>query len=84
MNAIEARLKPAIQAGTLPPLPQSLIEMQHWITAAAASGDITEAEQQVLHDFAHCGDISVQVDDFPQDFNLLESAQTRLQALRQP
>jgi acyl-CoA dehydrogenase len=84
VNAIEARLKPAIQAGTLPPLPQSLIEMQHWITAAAASGDITEAEQQVLHDFAHCGDISVQVDDFPQDFNLLESAQTRLQALRQP
>ncbi|SFD34193.1 acyl-CoA dehydrogenase [Collimonas sp. OK412] len=84
VNAIEARLKPAIQAGTLPPLPQSLIEMLHWITAAAASGDITEAEQQVLHDFAHCGDISVQVDDFPQDFNLLESAQTRLQALRQP
>jgi acyl-CoA dehydrogenase len=84
VNAIEARLKPAIQAGTLPPLPQSLIEMQHWITAAAAGGDITEAEQQVLHDFAHCGDISVQVDDFPQDFNLLESAQTRLQALRQP
>jgi len=84
VNAIEARLKPAIQAGTLPPLPQSLVEMQRWITAAAASGDITEAEQQVLHDFAHCGDISVQVDDFPQDFNLLESAQTRLQALRQP
>jgi len=52
--------------------------------AAAASGDISEAEQRVLHDFAHCGDISVQVDDFPQDFNLLESAQARLQALRQP
>jgi len=84
VNAIEARLRPAIQAGALPPLPQSLVEMQQWITAAAASGDISEAEQRVLHDFAHCGDISVQVDDFPQDFNLLESAQARLQALRQP
>ena len=80
VNAIEARLKPAIQAGTLPPLPQSLIEMQYWVAAAAASGDITEAEQQVLHDFARFGDISVQVDDFPQDFNLLEAAQKRAQS----
>ncbi|AMO94140.1 acyl-CoA dehydrogenase, C-terminal domain protein [Collimonas fungivorans] len=80
VNAIEARLKPAIQAGTLPPLPQSLIEMQYWVAAAAASGDITEAEQQVLHDFARYGDISVQVDDFPQDFNLLQSAQKRAQS----
>ncbi|WP_442783567.1 acyl-CoA dehydrogenase [Collimonas fungivorans] len=80
VNAIEARLKPAIQAGTLPQLPQSLIEMQYWVAAAAASGDITEAEQQVLHDFARFGDISVQVDDFPQDFNLLEAAQKRAQS----
>jgi len=83
VNAIEARLKPAIQAGTLAPLPQSLIEMPHWIAAAAASGEITEQEQQVLQDFARCGDISVQVDDFPQDFDLLESAQKRVQALQQ-
>jgi acyl-CoA dehydrogenase len=84
VNAIEARLKPAIQAGTLAPLPQSLVEMQHWIRAAAASGEISEQEQQVLQDFARCGDISVQVDDFPQDFDLLESAQKRMQALQQP
>lgn len=83
VNAIEARLKPAFQAGTLALLPQSLIEMQHWITAAAASGDITEQEQQVLQDFAYYGDISVQVDDFPQDFNLQESIRMRVQAQQQ-
>ncbi|AMP01132.1 acyl-CoA dehydrogenase, C-terminal domain protein [Collimonas arenae] len=83
VNAIEARLKPAIQAGTLAPIPQSLIDMQHWIVAAAASGDISEDEQQLLQDFARHGDSSVQVDDFPQDFNLLESIQKRMQALQQ-
>jgi acyl-CoA dehydrogenase len=84
VNAIEARLKPAFQAGTLAPMPQSLIEMQHWAIAAAASGDITEQEQQVLQDYARYGDTSVQVDDFPQDFNLLESVQKRMQAHAQP
>ncbi|MFC5473413.1 acyl-CoA dehydrogenase [Paraherbaspirillum soli] len=75
VNAIAARLKPAIQAGTLAPMPQSLIEMQDWVLEAAASGLITEAEQQLLSDFAHYGDMSVQVDDFPQDFNRLQSLQ---------
>jgi acyl-CoA dehydrogenase len=83
VNAIAARLNPAIQAGTLAPIPQSLIEMQYWIVAAAASGDITEDEQRLLHDFARYGDSSVQVDDFPADFNLLESMQKRMQALQQ-
>ncbi|MEO6919466.1 MAG: acyl-CoA dehydrogenase [Collimonas sp.] len=83
VNAIEARLKPALKDGTLAPMPQSLIEMRDWITAAAATGAITEEEQQVLQDFARYGDISVQVDDFPQDFNRLESVQTHMQA-RQP
>lgn len=81
VNAIGARLKPAIQAGTLTPIPQSLIDMQHWATAAAVSGAITEQERQVLQDFARYGDISVQVDDFPQDFNKLESEQARMNAL---
>ncbi|PFH08379.1 acyl-CoA dehydrogenase [Collimonas sp. PA-H2] len=75
VNAIEARLKPSFKAGTLAPMPQSLIEMQGWIITVAATGAITEEEQQVLQDFARYGDISVQVDDFPQDFNRLESMQ---------
>ncbi|MDY7547117.1 acyl-CoA dehydrogenase [Glaciimonas sp. CA11.2] len=79
VNAIEARLKPAIKDGNLAPIPQSLIEMQHWIAEAMAGGFITEEENVVLSDFAHCGDISVQVDDFPQDLNRLEALQKRQQ-----
>jgi acyl-CoA dehydrogenase len=37
-----------------------------------------------LQDYARYGDTSVQVDDFPQDFNLLESVQKRMQAHAQP
>lgn len=79
VNAIEARLKPAIKEGALAPIPQSLIEMQEWIEVAMVGGFINEEENAVLSDFAHCGDISVQVDDFPQDLNRLEALQKRHQ-----
>ncbi|KAF3997683.1 acyl-CoA dehydrogenase [Glaciimonas immobilis] len=82
VNAIEARLKPAIKEGQLAPLPQSLIDMQHWIEAALAGGFITVEEQQLMTEYAHCVDISVQVDDFPQDLGRLEARQKRHQLVQ--
>ncbi|HTD05970.1 acyl-CoA dehydrogenase [Undibacterium sp.] len=68
VNRIEKRLKDAIQAGSLAPMPQSFIDMQQWIRDAAEKGVINGVEQSVLGEFASYGDSVVQVDDFPQDF----------------
>lgn len=67
VNTIEMRLKQMIKEEILALIPQSLIAMQNWIAAVATGGFITPEENQILSDFAYCGDTSVQVDDFPQD-----------------
>jgi acyl-CoA dehydrogenase len=69
--AIEARLKPLIKEGELPPLPQSLIEMRRWNLRAMEQGLISIEERVVLDDFAHYGNITVQVDDFGPDLDRL-------------
>ncbi|GGD01532.1 acyl-CoA dehydrogenase [Undibacterium terreum] len=77
VNLIEKRLKDAIKAGSLPPIPQSFIDMQQWIRDAADKDVIDGIEQSVLSEFASYGDRVVQVDDFPQDFGAEEDREQR-------
>jgi acyl-CoA dehydrogenase len=81
VEAIEQRLKPAIRAGALAPMPQSLPEMQDWVSKAAMLGVIDMEERRVMADFARFTDVSVHVDDFPQDFNVAADMARRQQAL---
>lgn len=77
VEAIERRLKPAIRCGSLPPVPQSLPAMQEWVLRAATAGMITSEERQTMSDFAYFTDVSVHVDDFPQDLNASSDAVKR-------
>jgi acyl-CoA dehydrogenase len=77
VEAIEKRLKPIIQSGALDPVPQSLVSMQQWVTRATAAGIINAEERRTMSDFARFTDVSVQVDDFPQDLNLSLDAAAR-------
>ena len=75
MHAIETRLKQAIKDGEVPPMPQSLIEMRRWNIRVMEKGLISIDERVVLDDFAHYGDITVQVDDFGADLDRLDALQ---------
>jgi acyl-CoA dehydrogenase len=81
VDAIEQRLKPAIRAGKLPPVPQSLPEFEAWTSQAVAQNLISEDERTQLRDYARYGEHAVAVDDFPPDFNLLADLQRRKDAL---
>ncbi|HEX7982161.1 MAG TPA: acyl-CoA dehydrogenase domain-containing protein, partial [Duganella sp.] len=75
--AIEHRLKPAMRAGQLESIPQSLPEMEQWTKQAAAKGLVTPEERRALSDFARFTDLSVRVDDFPPDLNAAADADKR-------
>ena len=77
VEAVEQRLKPAVRAGQLEGMPQSLPEMEQWVTQAAAKGLVTPEERRALSDFARFTDLSVHVDDFPQDLNAAADADQR-------
>jgi acyl-CoA dehydrogenase len=77
VEAIEHRLKPAIKDGKLPPIPQSLPEMEGWIANAASQGLMTPEERRAMSDFARYTDLSVHVDDFPPDLNAAADAEQR-------
>ncbi|MHA6829043.1 acyl-CoA dehydrogenase, partial [Ralstonia pseudosolanacearum] len=81
VDAIERRLKPAIRAGKLAPVPQSLPEFEAWTAQALAQHLIDEEERARLCDYARYGEHAVAVDDFPPDFNLLADLQRRKAAL---
>ncbi|MGD7411797.1 acyl-CoA dehydrogenase, partial [Ralstonia pseudosolanacearum] len=81
VDAIEQRLKPAIRAGKLAPMPQSLPEFEAWTAQALAQHLIDEEERARLCDYARYGEHAVAVDDFPPDFNLLADLQRRKAAL---
>ncbi len=66
VEVIEQRLKVAIRAGDVPPIPQSLLLTQQWARNAASAGTISAEEQQTLSEFARLADSAVQVDDFDQ------------------
>lgn len=80
-DAIKKRLKAAIRSGRLAPIPQSLIAMQDWVTHAATTGMINAQEQRMMSEFARFADVSVHVDDFPQDLNVSSDAMKRQSAV---
>ncbi|MHA6831093.1 acyl-CoA dehydrogenase [Ralstonia pseudosolanacearum] len=81
VDAVERRLKPAIRAGKLAPVPQNLPEFEAWTEQALAQHLIDEEERARLCDYARYGEHAVAVDDFPPDFNLLADLQRRKAAL---
>ena len=77
VDGIEHRLKPAIKEGKLPPIPQSLPEMEGWIAHAASQGLMTPEERRAMSDFARYTDLSVHVDDFAPDLDAALDADKR-------
>jgi acyl-CoA dehydrogenase len=77
VESIEHRLKPAFKSGELESVPQSLPEMEHWITQVAAQGLLTPEERRAMSDFARFTTLSVHVDDFPPDLNAGADAEKR-------
>jgi len=74
---IERRLKPAIHSGSVDPIPQDLAAMQDWVAHATSNGTINAPERRIMLDFTRFTGLSVQVDDFPQDFNASSDADRR-------
>jgi len=75
VHEIETRLKQSVKDGVLPAMPQSLIEMRRWNARAMEQGLISVDERVVLDDFAHYGNLTVQVDDFDADFDMKDALQ---------
>lgn len=78
---IEKRLREAVKAGKIEPIPQSLADLAEWNEAAQQRGLIDEDERKVLDAYARYGAEVVKVDDFPADFGLLADLQRRKEAL---
>lgn len=81
VELIDARLKPAIKQGVLDPLPISATAFATWRVKARALDLISDDEEALLARYVEYADHGIQVDDFPQDFGLLEALQQRKQAL---
>lgn len=81
VELIEARLKPAIKQGVLEPMPISATAFTTWRVKARALDLISDDEDALLGRYVEYADHGIQVDDFPQDFGLLEALQQRKQAL---
>lgn len=77
VESIEHRLKPAIKSGKLESIPQSLPQMEAWVTQAASQGLLTPEERRAMSDFARFTDLSVHVDDFPADLGAAGDADKR-------
>jgi acyl-CoA dehydrogenase len=83
VELIEARLKGAIKQGLIEPMPISGTAFTPWRVKARALDLISDDEDSLLARYVEYGDHAIQVDDFPQDFGLLEALQQRQQALEQ-
>ncbi|WP_397458710.1 acyl-CoA dehydrogenase [Pseudomonas asplenii] len=77
VELIEARLKPAVREGIIAPLPISREAFVVWRAKALELQLISDEEDQMLGRYVEYGDHAIQVDDFPQDFGLLEALQQR-------
>ncbi|NWB83672.1 MULTISPECIES: acyl-CoA dehydrogenase [Pseudomonas] len=77
VDLIEAHLKPAVRQGLLAPLPISREAFAPWRTQALAAQLISGEEGELLGRYVEYADHAIQVDDFPQDFGLLEALQRR-------
>jgi acyl-CoA dehydrogenase len=73
---IESKLREAVRAGGVPPMPQSLVELPGWAHTAHALGCIDARERATLVRYAHDGAAFVKVDDFPADFDRTEGRTT--------
>ncbi|SOE66383.1 acyl-CoA dehydrogenase [Burkholderia sp. D7] len=78
---IEHKLRDAVKARQIPPMPQSLPELDAWSAACESRGLIDANERQVLSDYARYGVEVVKVDDFGADFGMLDALKKRQQAL---
>jgi acyl-CoA dehydrogenase len=81
VELIDARLKPAIKQGLIEPLPISTTAFTAWRVKARALDLISDDEEALLARYVEYADHAIQVDDFAQDFGLLEALQQRKQAL---
>lgn len=77
VDAIEHRLKPAVRAGQLEAMPQTLPLLDQWSAHAVSLGLLTPEERRTLADFARFTDLSVHVDDFSPDLNAAVDAEQR-------
>jgi acyl-CoA dehydrogenase len=84
VEAIEERLKPTIQAGNLPPIPQGLDAMREWAARAALEGFIDAQERQQLLEFTRVADLAIQVDDFSADLGAYADAVKRKTVANRP
>jgi acyl-CoA dehydrogenase len=78
---IEHKLRDAVKAKRIPPMPQSLPELDAWAAACETRGLIDATERQVLSDYARYGVEVVKVDDFGADFGMLDALKKRQEAL---
>jgi len=82
VELIEARLKPAIKQGLLEPMPIAATAFAAWRVKARALDLISSDEDALLARYVEYADHGIQVDDFPQDFGLLEALQQRKHVLQ--
>jgi len=78
---IEQKLREAVKARRLEPMPQSVVQLSGWADAALQQGLIDADERRVLDDYARYAAEVVRVDDFPADFDMLANLQRRKEAL---
>lgn len=81
VELIEARLKSAVKQGLIEPMPISATAFTVWRVKARALDLISDEEDTLLGRYVEYADHGIQVDDFPQDFGLLEALQQRKHAL---
>lgn len=77
IEAIERRVKDAVKAGTVDRMPQAMPLLSAWADEANQKGLIDADEAAEIRAFAENAAKIIAVDDFPQDFNLMEDLQTR-------
>jgi len=74
---IERRLKTSDHTGVIESIPQNLAAMQDWVFRANQLGLIDTEERRLMLDFTRFANMSIQVNDFPQDFNIVNDAEKR-------
>ncbi|MGN8107382.1 acyl-CoA dehydrogenase [Paraburkholderia sp. 22098] len=78
---IEQKLREAVKARRIEPMPQSVVQLAAWADAALQQGLIDADERRVLGDYARYAAQVVKVDDFPADFDILAKLQQRKETL---
>lgn len=77
VEALEARLKPAMRDGRIARMPQNLTLMPKWAAEAESAKLIDRREREMIETFAAHADQAVQVDDFPEDFGIAAGVKRR-------